>query len=287
MLYALIDSSTKYNFNKISSEEILGEVKVVTPKFDKKSTKKMTKKVLKKLEEYKVENVVLNDELMANEEFCKELEEAKKYIVTGRRIEKVMLGKFVEEIAKYTKYPKEKMSVLLVMNEYSLENVELIERISKDVKETHIISKNYTKYEKTATRLFESYGYMIKLYSPEEQIDFRRVNLVINQDFKEEELRKIDISKNAIVLSLNNKIRKIRNSFSGILINDIDLVGNFKSSDKYRDLAICEAKMYKPLRKLKENERIFNSEKYIINGYIGLKGKITEEEFEKIGRTFA
>ena len=45
--------------------------------------------------------------------------------------------------------------------------------------------------------------------------------------------------------------------------------------------------MYKPLRKLKENERIFNSEKYIINGYIGLKGKITEEEFEKIGRTFA
>ncbi|MBQ6860701.1 MAG: hypothetical protein IJO08_03545 [Clostridia bacterium] len=247
----------------------------------------MTKKVLKKLDEYKVENVVLSEELMANEEFCKELEDAKKYIVTGRRIEKVMLRNFIREIAKYTKYPLEKMSVLLVMNEYSLENVELIEQISKGVKETHIISKNYSKYEKTATRLFESYGYMINLYSPEEQIDFRRVNLVINQDFKEEELRKIDISKNAIVLSLNNRIKKIRNSFSGIIINDIDLVGKFESSKKYRDLAVCEAKMYKPLRKLKENERIFNSEKYIVNGYIGLKGKVTEEEFEKIGRTFA
>ena len=92
----------------------------------------MTKKVLKKLDEYKVENVVLSEELMANEEFCKELEDAKKYIVTGRRIEKVMLRNFIREIAKYTKYPLEKMSVLLVMNEYSLENVELMQFLFQD-----------------------------------------------------------------------------------------------------------------------------------------------------------
>ena len=88
MLYALIDSSTKYNFNKISSEEILGEVKVVTPKFNKKNTKKMTKKVLQKLAEYKVENVVLSEELMANEEFCKELEESKNILLQVEELKK-------------------------------------------------------------------------------------------------------------------------------------------------------------------------------------------------------
>ncbi len=287
MLYALIDSSSKYNFNKISSEEILGEVRVVTPKFELKNTEKMTKKVLKKLDEYKVDNVILSQTLLENKEFCKAMEEAQKRIITGHRIEKVMLLKFVTEIARYTRFPKEKMHVLLFMNEYSLENIDLIERISQEVKEMHIISRNYTKYEKTKAKLFEQYGFVINLYPPEVKDDFRRVNLVINQDFKEEDLRKVDISKNAIVLSLNEKIRKIRNGFNGIIINDIDLVGDFESTKKYRDLALCEAKIYKPLRKLKDNERLLNSEKCIINGYIGLKGKITEEEFEKIGRTFA
>ena len=50
---------------------------------------------------------------------------------------------------------------------------------------------------------------------------------------------------------------------------------------------MCEAQIYKPLRKLKDNERLFGSEKFIINGYIGNNGKITEEEFEKIGRNFS
>ncbi|MBQ9280247.1 MAG: hypothetical protein IJ215_04310 [Clostridia bacterium] len=54
----------------------------------------------------------------------------------------------------------------------------------------------------------------------------------------------------------------------------------------YRGLAVCEAKVYRPLRKILDNERILNQEKYIINGYIGTKGKITEEEFEKIGKSF-
>ena len=287
MLYALIDSSSKYNFNKISSEEILGEVRVVTPKFELKNTEKMTKKLLKKLDEHKVENVILSKKLLENEQLIKGIEEAKKYIITGRRIEKVMLLKFVTEIAKYTRFPKEKMHVLLFMNEYSLENIDLIECISQEVKEMHIISRNYTKYEKTKVKLFEQYGFVINLYPPEVKDDFRRVNLVINQDFREEELRKVDISKNAIVLSLNENIKKIRNGFNGIIINDIDLVGTFESTKKYRDLALCEAKIYKPLRKLKDNERQLNSEKYIINGYIGLKGKITEEEFEKIGKTFS
>ena len=47
------------------------------------------------------------------------------------------------------------MNVLLLMNEYSLENIDLIEYISKDVKEFNLISRNYTKYEKTSMKLFE------------------------------------------------------------------------------------------------------------------------------------
>ena len=47
MLYALVEYSTKQRFNKISSEEILGEVKIITPKIKEKNEKVMFKKIIK------------------------------------------------------------------------------------------------------------------------------------------------------------------------------------------------------------------------------------------------
>ena len=286
MLYALVDYSTKKTLNRISAEEVLGEVKVVIPKFKIKHNKKIVKKTLKKIEEHKVQNVILNKELSENLEFCKLLEEAKKYIITGKRIAKVLLIKIISEIAKYTRYPKEKMNLLLLMNEYSLENIDLIETIAKEVKQLNVISRNYTKYERTAIKLFEELGCVVNLYNNECINEFKRVNLIINLDFKEIEFQKINIAKNSIVVSLNEKIHTIKKGFNGIIINDVDISGTEESTLKYRGLALCEARVYRPLRKLKDNERIFNGEKYIINGYIGKRGKITEEEFEKMGKTF-
>lgn len=273
MLYALIDYSNKNRLGKISSEEILGEVKVSTPKFREKYNKMYAKRILRKIDEHRVENIILNKELYENREFCKLLEESRKYIVTGKRIGKVLILKMVDEISKYTKYPKEKMNILLLMNEYSLENIDLIECLSNDIKELDILSRNYTKYEKTATRLFDNCGYLVKLYSNECINEFKRVNIVINLDFKEAEFQKINFARNSIILSLNEKINKVKKGFNGIIINDVDISGSFENQAKYRTLALCEARIYKPLRRIRENERTFNIEKYIINGYIGRKRK--------------
>ena len=288
MLYALVDYSTKQRFNQISSEEILGEVKITTPKIKEKNEKTIFKKIIKEMNMHKVENVLLSKELNKNINLYHALEESKKYIITGKRMSKALLNKFVHEISKYTRFSKEKMNVLLLMNEYSLENIDLIELLSKDVKEFNLISRNYTKYEKTSARLFEHYGYMINLYNIDTTKDFRRTNLVINLDFSEKEIQKIKLPKNSIILSLNNYIKTVKNGFNGVIINDVEVTSLDKENNtRYRGLALCEAQIYKPLRKLKDNERLFNTEKYIINGYIGSKGKITTEEFEKIGRNFS
>ena len=59
-----------------------------------------------------------------------------------------------------------------------------------------------------------------------------------------------------------------------------------RQNNNFRKLSLCEAKLYRPLRKIKDNERVFFMEKYIINGYIGKNGKITTEDFEKIGKSY-
>lgn len=287
MLYALVDTSSKKSLRKIKSEEMLGEVKVVIPQFTVRKSKKYANIFIQKMKEYKVQNVVLSCKIAENKDFCRVLEENRTYIVTGRRLGKSIMIKIINDISKYTMYQKEKMSILLLMNEYSLENIELVEQLSSDIKQLNIISRNFSKYEKTANRLFNEYGYVVELYDENTIKEFKKVNIIINLDFKEDELRKLNFAKNSIVVSLNEKINTIKKGFNGIIINDIDISGNIESSQNYRKIALCEAKIYKPLRKLKENERIFNLEKYMINGYIGKRGKITQEEFEKIGKTFS
>lgn len=287
MLYALVDTSGKRSLKRIYAEELLGEVKVVIPKFTEKNSARYAKLFLKKIKEYKVQNVVLSRSIMENMNFCKQIEDDRKYIITGKRMGKAILIKMINEIAKYVKYPKEKLNVLLLMNEYSLENIELIELLSSDIKQLSVLSRNYSKYEKTATKLFNNFGYVVDLYRDDEIKEFKYVNIVVNIDFNEEALRKINFSKNSIVISLNEKISCIKKGFNGIIISDVDISGKFENTLEYRKLALCEAAIYKPLRNLKENERIFNLEKYIINGYIGKRGKLTVEEFERIGKTFS
>lgn len=267
-------------------KKFYGEVKILVPKFKEKNSIQNAKKTLKKIKKYNIQNVVLNNELNKNKEFRKTFEENKKNIITGSRIGKILLPKIIEEIANYSKIPKEKLKIVLLMDEYSIENIDLIECISKDIKQLSVVSKNYTKYEKTANKLYQNYGYMVKLYGKHKR-EFKRDNIIINLDFSEKEIQNIVLSRNGIIISLNEKINKLRKSFNGIIINDIDIIGEGIADNNFRKLAVCEAKLYRPLRKIKDNEKVFFREKYIINGYIGKNGKIAQEDFEKIGKNYA
>lgn len=269
-----------------SQKKFYGEVKILMPKFKEKNSEESSKKLLRKIKKYNVQNIVLNEELNHNTGFKNVLIENKKYVISGNRISKILIPKIIAEIANYTKHPAEKTKVVLLMNEYSIENIDLIECIAKEVKQLSVISQNYTKYEKTASRLYQNYGCIVKLYGIDVK-DFKRDNLIINIDYTETMLNEMILPRNGIIITFNEKINSLRKSFNGIIINDIDIMGEGIPNQNFRKLAVCEAKLYRPLRKVKDNERVFDSEKYIINGYIGKSGKITQEEFEKIGKNFA
>ena len=115
---------------------------------------------------------------------------------------------------------------------------------------------------------------------------FKRDNVIINIDFKEDELKNMLLPKFGIIISLNEKINDLRKNFDGIIINDIDILGDGIPNESFRKLSVCEAKLYRPLRKIRDNERVFFTERYKINGYIGKNGKITQEEFEKVGKNY-
>ena len=72
MLYALVDCSGKRSLRKIYAEEMLGEVKVVVPKFTEKNGVKYAKLLIKKIDSYKVQNVLLSKNIENNADFHRE-----------------------------------------------------------------------------------------------------------------------------------------------------------------------------------------------------------------------
>ncbi len=286
MLYATIDYLGKRTlWSRYIEEEVLGEVKISIPKIKESHQKGEAKRVLKKLNQYKVDNLVLHEEFNQLEDFKYFLTEKKKQIINGSRMSKALLPLILSEIAKLTKYPEEKMKVLLLMNEYSIENIDLIECLSQNIKQLTVVSQNYTKYQKTSHRLLEAYGYVVKLYGKEFE-EAKKENIIINLDFSEEEMKRIVFNRFGIIISFNEEVERIKRCFNGVIIRDVDIMGEGIPKTGFHKLSICEARLYRPFRKLLENEKVFEAENYKINGFIGKNGKITEEEFEKIAKNF-
>ena len=77
----------------------------------------------------------------------------------------------------------------------------------------------------------------------------------------------------------------MKRNFNGIIIRDIEVFLGRKI-EKFRTLELCEAYVYRSMKRIKENETRFQLSEYKINGYIGNNGKIEQEDFERLGKVF-
>ena len=284
MSYAIVDYSNKSYLGilKVSSNTI-GEISISMPPFKNNKSKKYALKLVKLLNKNKIENVVLSEKLLSNSIFCGELIRNRKYIVTGRRLYKVLLCRMLKDIAKQMDVSIQKLKIVLLVKEYSLESMDLINNIAKNVKSLIIVTNDADRYRRLAEELFEKYGIILKVFE-KEKTNFKYAHIVINIDFLSEELNKIAVNPNSLVICGFAKKYKPKNNFNGIVIKYVDIISGREEIPGVDNLAICEVKIYNYLRKIKENDRVFEREGYRINGYFGENGKIMSDEFLKLGK---
>ena len=177
----------------------------------------------------------------------------------------------------------QKLKVVLLVKEYSLESMDLINNIAKNVKSLIIVTNDADRYRRLAEELFEKYGIILKVFE-KEKTNFKYAHIVINIDFLSEELNKIAVNPNSLVICGFAKKYKPKNNFNGIVIKYVDIISGREEIPGVDNLAICEVKIYNYLRKIKENDRVFEREGYRINGYFGENGKIMSDEFLKLGK---
>ena len=286
MLYATVfHSQKKKEMQQMNSKKDAEKIQIFVNPDQPRILKHDFQKMIKTLRKNKIRFVVLSRELNKNQIVNKKLKENHIYAITGYRLFRALLPYVVEDICHKTQIPIEKIRIIMYMNEYSIENRELIRLLSLKVKQLTVISCQYKKYQKEVECLYEQYGCTVKLYDEDDYFP-KKENMIINLNQGEEESSKIVLNPDSIYLSFLTPPSNFSSFWNGIMITDFLLKGPEIREDFTNQMASCEAKTYQVLKSLKENERIFFDNQYQIIGYCGKNGKITDENFQKIGKNF-
>ena len=284
MSYAIINLKKRKIFDFIEENEICDELEIKIPEFKKNKQEKYAKKLNKLLKKYKVSNVVLSNELKELDDFKNIIMQNNNYIITGRKLYKVLIHTIVRDVASLLKFPKEKLNVAILINEHNADNIEIIKTLADEVKNVTLVTNNAYRFEQLVDELLQSKGIVVQLLN-KGKVNLKRKHIIINLDYSNAEIEKLNVQNECVIITDSIKPQKVKNGFNGIVIRDIDIYLN-KQIDNYRPLELCEAYIYNYMKRVKENELLFKRSTYKINGYIGNNGKIEQEDFERIGKIF-
>lgn len=283
MSFAIIDfNNSKWKW-RTKIEYYPDKIDIFLPKFKKNKSLKYSKKVVDILKRNKINNVVLNNNLLNDSIFCDELVNAKKHIITGKNMYEVLILRVLKDLSYQMKHEIHKLKIALLINDYSSENIDLIKTIAKEVKLLTVVTTYKDKFDIIKKELFENEGIILKIV--EKNItNLENENVIINVDFSSYDMNKIKVNNNALIICGFASKYEIKKNFDGIIIRKIEVIDPENMNPNIDDLSLCEAKIYSYLRKIKQNDREFDRERFKVNGYYGENGKLLAQDFEKFGQ---
>lgn len=268
---------------KIKQVRNVNELDILLPHFNQNASKRYGKRVLKILNKDNIDKVVIHNDILKNREFCNVLFENKKDFINGRNMYKSIIIRVLKDITSLMKVELKQLKALMLVEDYSVQNVDLIKNVAKEVKSLTIVTTDKDKFDSLIKELFDKQGIVLNIV--EKNVNsFKNVNVLINVDFLSFDMNKIEIPSNTLIICGFAELYKTRNGFEGIVIKKIDVIDTNNENQNIDGLSLCEAKIYSYLRKIKENDRMFEREGFKINGYFGENGKIRLEDFMKLGR---
>lgn len=261
--------------------EKLDDKTIINLPINEKSKNKKNEKVIQKLSQYfnnnNIKIVVLEKKLMENSNIKNIIYSNNINILDGTRLDKFLVYNLIQKIYQYKKTNIQAGEITLLINENDDINVETIIMIAKDIKRLNIITNDIKKFRKIVDYLYKELGILIKL-SNNVKTNLRSSDIIVNIDFPEEIINKLEIPNDAVVLNMPKNINIKSKKFSGINIKaweievpDKYILEGFNTSIMY------EASLYtKPVMKVFEQ---IQNDDIKIKKLIGVNGVINAKEF--------
>lgn len=223
--------------------------------------------------------IVLSNSLQNNKVLLQELKKKKVSYITGESIFEYNILNLVKYIGKVQNKEVQTMEIFLLVNELTSLHLQLIPYLAKQVKRLNIITKNITKFKKLEETLQENFGINILVMNNKKK-SLAKAGIIINLDFKQENLNLYNINRKAIMIS---KIPLEMNTkgFEGILVRNYsiwfqkeELAESF--FDKFENKVLLESilnftKNYEEVSKELEKKQVTVTKLYGKNGEIRLE----------------
>lgn len=261
--------------------EKLDDKTIINLPINKKSKNKKIEKVIQKLSQYfnnnNIKIVVLEKKLMENSNIKNIIYSNNINILDGTRLDKFLVYNLVQKIYQYKKTNIQAGEITLLINENDDINVETIIMLAKEIKRLNIITNDIKKFRKIVDYLYKELGILIKL-SNNVKTNLRSSDIIVNIDFPEEIVNKLEIPNNAVVLNMPKNINIKSKKFSGINIKAWEIeVPDKYILERFNTSIMYEASLYtKPVMKVFEQ---IQNDDIKIKKLIGVNGVINAKEF--------
>lgn len=236
---------------------------------------KIYRKIKRKLEKEKTKTqkvqVVLSNKIKKYKNYFEDYT-----IVEGRNVYLDFLENILNKVLEEN--PIALQDIYVLTNQYCKKSVSIIKKLAFKVKTINIITNQVQKY-KSLEEIMQEQGIIICVANNKKK-SLKKAKIIINLDFKNEEIKQYTIFRNAIFINATKeKITNLR-GFDGIIIQDIEI--ELEEEQKQWIKENCLDKSFKIIELYETLEEKNKKKNIIISNLYGNNGKIDEKELRNI-----
>ncbi len=248
-------------FGIVVKKKIENKVVYVVPKVNKKFLKKLGK--ILKLSGNNF--VCISDELYYKDEFMSMVKTKDCEICDGKWVFKYMLSNILDYITEINKENFiDKEIAFLVDDNYELV-IEYIKMLANKFKVITVVTNNIINFSKVGERLLKKEGIDINLVNNYRK-SLSKVDIIVNIDFKEEEIKKYNIFNKVYFINFDNGYEIDHRNFEGINITKAqtslpkkyvryaELFKNFNYLNVYESLIRKKTAVYNIIKEIQKDE---------------------------------
>lgn len=159
----------------------------------------------------KEKNIILSKNLFLNKEL--RIQDSKHKIHDGKFLFPFLIIHSLKYICSKIKVTLEQVNVAIVVSNITDQNMQIIIQLAQEVKSISIVTNKIAKFRKLEEKLYYEKGIAIKL-SNNKKKSLKHEKIIINMDLNQEELKKYQINRKAIVINVKENVSELAKGFS-------------------------------------------------------------------------
>lgn len=260
-------------FNKISICDIdEDKVKILINK--RKISDKFLLKIIKLIKINEINKIVISNEIDINKEV---LIDNKIELLNGKKLMKNMLMSILSLIYKYNDIDMRSSEVYIAIKDDK--ELKTIYELAIYFRCINIVTDRIRKLNRLESK-FDKNDQIIYSISSNRSKSLKKAKIIINFDYDSNFFEEFCINRSAIIINLSNGKIKMKNSFQGVIIENIDInFANYNNANFDKNI-LYESYIYN--LNYEELQCKLIEDKCHIKGFLGANGEISKYELKAI-----